>query len=389
MSSWPMRSASPRFSSALIAVALAGCERGADRSAPAPADAPATASAASPGAAAASATPTSDVSAKAKAGAAPSPTGSVLFVSERDGRPAIYRVAASGGAVERLAAGERALYPAPVGPGGQVLAVASEGEQGPESLGLVEGGAFRAFGPSSRHLRNPAWYPDGAHVAFEADLESFRDVYRIAIGGGPPERITRCAKGCFEPDVHPDGKRLVYASSDDGDPEIHLREADGSTKRLTHSAGHDGTPRFSPDGRRVAFLSARKGELRVFVMGAEGQSPRMVSPDPHADSLGERDHAWSPDGTKLAFVEQLPKSRSRLYVVDVASGVAVGVTDGEQIDEAPAWSPDGQWIAFTSNRNGQTEIYLMQPDGAGLRRLTDHPAADWLPRWAGAAAKAR
>jgi TolB protein len=378
MSSWPMRFVSPRFSSALLfSFVLAGCEReGPSTAATAvvSATAPATGNVAAP-------LPTSPLQGEALPAGAP-PEGHIVFVSERDGRRAIYRVPTAGGAAELAAKGDLALYPGPIGPAGQILVVASHGEEGPEQIGWLEGGALKMLEPRSRHFRNPSWFPDGEHIALESDLESFRDLHRVALrDGDPPKRLTKCDKGCFEPDVHPSGKRIAYASSDGGDPEIHLREADGSTKRLTYSKGHDGTPRHSPDGKRIAFISARKDVPRVFVMGAEGQEPRMLSRDPRPESLGERDHAWSPDGSQIAFVEQLPESRTLLRVVDAASGAPVSSSDGLHIDEAPAWAPDGAWLAFTSNRDGQSEIYLMKPDGSAVRRLTDHPAADWLPRW--------
>jgi TolB protein len=49
----------------------------------------------------------------------------------------------------------------------------------------------------------------------------------------------------------------------------------------------------------------------------------------------------------------------------------------------PSWSPDGEWIAFTSFRDGNNEIYVMRPDGSSLYNLTDNPISDWQPRWGG------
>jgi TolB protein len=58
------------------------------------------------------------------------------------------------------------------------------------------------------------------------------------------------------------------------------------------------------------------------------------------------------------------------------------LTDHPAADENPAWSPDGRWLAFSSERTGRGDIYLMDPDGEGLRRLTDHPAYEGAPRFA-------
>jgi len=57
------------------------------------------------------------------------------------------------------------------------------------------------------------------------------------------------------------------------------------------------------------------------------------------------------------------------------------VTDTEAANGGPAWSPDGRWIVFNSDRDGNSEIYIMRPDGSGQRRLTNHPASDVHATW--------
>ena len=105
------------------------------------------------------------------------------------------------------------------------------------------------------------------------------------------------------------------------------------------------------------------------------RSRRLVSPFPRDLS-----------GT-LAFQSDVrtasnPNGRVKLYAIDLATGrVATLTRDGEWNDEQPRWSPDGQRIAFRSNRSGSYNLYVMDADGRNLQRLTDHAGNDYDPSW--------
>ncbi len=68
-------------------------------------------------------------------------------------------------------------------------------------------------------------------------------------------------------------------------------------------------------------------------------------------------------------------------MVEPATGRVRELSDGRGRDGSPAWSPDGGYLAFTSDRDRDPELYLMRADGTGVTRLTRAPGADWLPRW--------
>jgi TolB protein len=97
--------------------------------------------------------------------------------------------------------------------------------------------------------------------------------------------------------------------------------------------------------------------------------------------------AWSPDGTKLAFVrntsgvEGYRDLGAEVIVLDLASGQEVNVSNSEADDRGPVWSPDGEWLAFTSDRDGDEEIYAVRADGSGLTRLTHSPGQDEVAAW--------
>lgn len=238
--------------------------------------------------------------------------------------------------------------------------------------------------------RNPSFASDGSFLVFESDAYGFSDVVRL-VPRSAPERMTRMDTGSFEPSVAPDGQRIAFVSSRDGNPELYLRHADGRVQRLTESPGEDGRPSWSPDGQWLAFFTSREPRrVRAYLMRPDGTGVRPLSSD--IDTGDERDLAWRPDSRAVAFVGRQKDATTQIYLVEIGAGTEPGtgpeigptavLTDGRQRDDQPAWSPDGKYLAYVSDRDGEADLFLMRADGTGKTQLTRSPGADWLPRWA-------
>ncbi|GAB2799606.1 Tol-Pal system beta propeller repeat protein TolB [Halomonas shantousis] len=91
--------------------------------------------------------------------------------------------------------------------------------------------------------------------------------------------------------------------------------------------------------------------------------------------------AWSPDGQKLAYVS-FETERPAIYIQNMATGQRVRATSFEGINGAPAWSPDGRKLAMTLSKDGQPEIYIMDIGARSFQRMTNNPAIDTEPEWA-------
>jgi hypothetical protein len=162
---------------------------------------------------------------------------------------------------------------------------------------------------------------------------------------------------------------------------------------VTAGPGEDDDPAFSPDGERIAFVRWDRqpdGPPRaaIFVVGPDGGGVTRLTSGPVIDS----GPAWSPDGAEIAFT----RVRFRGHQPRAAA-LHVMAADGTRVRRLgeggePAWSPDGRRLAFVSLRDrfGQTcfhdcipsgEIYTMDPDGTGIRRLTRTRAQETAPAW--------
>lgn len=153
---------------------------------------------------------------------------------------------------------------------------------------------------------------------------------------------------------------------------VELSVAQGRYGPIT--AGVDaGPPALSPDGRSVAF--ATDGDL--FVIDLQTADSRRVVAGPGQ----ERDPAWSPDSTRLAYASDAAGSLD-LYVVDAAGGEPSQVTGGPGDEGSPSWSPDGEVLAYDTDEAGSFDVWLVHVDGTGSRQLTSGREDDRTPAYA-------
>jgi Tol biopolymer transport system component len=192
----------------------------------------------------------------------------------------------------------------------------------------------------------------------------------------------------FQASFSPDGTRIAFATSRNGNNEIYVMDADGSDPtRLTNNPADDGAPAFSPDGK-IAFHSSRDGgNFDIYVMdAADGDN------DSNGDDLkrltrniaSDTEPSFSPGGGKIAFTSARA-GNDEVYVMkplpEGRKNRPRNLTKNAASDRHPAFSPNGKQIAFASNRDGNSEIYRMNADGTRQTRLTANTAQDLEPDW--------
>jgi TolB protein len=181
-----------------------------------------------------------------------------------------------------------------------------------------------------------------------------------------------------------DGDWLAFTRHQGATISLFLRSADGSQeKRLTAGKDPEFDAAWSPDGRRLAFCFDKtvpnQGDMDVYTIGADGddQRPALVSP-------GKLSHeewpSWSPDGQWLAL-SSTRDGNQELYVVRPDGRDLRRLTSDPAIDTHPVWSPDGKRIAFATNRWGDLELAVIDSDGSGLARLAVSAGLDDYPAW--------
>ena len=227
--------------------------------------------------------------------------------------------------------------------------------------------------------------PEGK-IVFLSWRDGDREIYSTNVDGSHPKNLTNDPGADENPDVSPDGKRIVWTSDRDGDAlHLYVMKIDGSgVTQLTFDPGGDNSPRWSPDGKVIAFtrggsillVDAAGGEPEVIY---EGQDPATAPPCEAGGFVG----GWSPDGQRIVYYSaSVTENLGQVCTVDVdGSNVTVVVGDPPVYNVEPTWSRDGRYIAFRSIRAGNHDVYTYDFETETVRRLTDHPALDIEPNW--------
>ena len=184
------------------------------------------------------------------------------------------------------------------------------------------------------------------------------------------------------PSLSPDGKNIVFAGAYEANSDIFLLRVGGKNpvNLTSNSKEADTMPAFSPDGKYIAFRSERNPG-GIYIMEETGENVRRVS------DTGFHP-AWSPDGKKIVVSDKVSSvhtnhtvPNSSLYVIDVATGNKEKLeTKGDAI--MPSWSPNGHRIAFWFVAEGKAgEIATIPAEGGEPAVIASDAAADWNPVW--------
>jgi serine/threonine protein kinase/Tol biopolymer transport system component len=174
------------------------------------------------------------------------------------------------------------------------------------------------------------------------------------------------------PAISPDGSRVAVAIGSQSSRDIWILDvARGSSTRFTFDPARDDTPAWSPDGKNIAFTSNRGGQLDLYVKPADGSGEERLLLKTDEYKILQR---WTKDGRFLLFDSTGPKTAQDVWALPFPSGQPVPLVQTQFIERWARVSPDGRWLAYTSNESGPDEIYVRPftpgaPAGTGAKWL--------------------
>jgi TolB protein len=197
--------------------------------------------------------------------------------------------------------------------------------------------------------------------------------------------FTSSLNSCFAAD------RILFGRLGPTEAALFISNADGSGERpLTRSGSLDYNPSWSPKGDWVVFTSERAGSADLYRVHPDGTGLERLTDDPAYDDQA----AFSPDGGQIVFVSTRAAGRANLWTLDAVTHKAMPLTSGNGGDFRPSWSPDGKWIAFSSDRGSdlpaargrwerlqEVDVYLIHPNGTGLKRISQRGGFCGSPKW--------
>lgn len=201
-------------------------------------------------------------------------------------------------------------------------------------------------------------------------------IVKLEVGASARDLVTGTASS--EPAWCPDGASFVYQLSTSLPPRI-VRSSVGTVGTgivfVTGAAcgEWDDEPDVSASDSRIAFSTKLGGAAVIATVGMDGSNLTV-----HCPGSGPR---WSPDGSRLVF-QRVVGDKSQVFVLALkAGGQVTQLTTGDANNRSPAWSPDGEWLTLTSDRDGAEHVYVVRADGSRLTQLTRGATQDLQPSW--------
>jgi eukaryotic-like serine/threonine-protein kinase len=237
---------------------------------------------------------------------------------------------------------------------------------------------------------NPAYSPVGGQLAFDAPWGGGRRIWVADSSGRNSRQVTSDSTEAVvhsEPRWSPDGRTLAFRRVEKIKSDIMTVDlASRAMKRMTDDNVLDMQPVWAADGRHIYFASSRGGGLNVWRIGIAESGQPAGSPEQLTTGAGDDiQPTLSPNGDRLAFAVRGVNSDLWRLPLSPETGQPAGpptpAVMTTRVESRGAWSPDGRWIAFNSDRLGEMNIWLRNLTDSSERQLTRGPGGDYQPTW--------
>jgi Tol biopolymer transport system component len=225
------------------------------------------------------------------------------------------------------------------------------------------------------------------------------DLYIFDHPGAAPRRLTTDPGLDYDPTISPDGRWVVFTSErNNGGPDLYaldLQNPASAPRQLTKSSAMEDAAAFSPDGRQLVFVSTESGNPDIWVMPFAPENPEAAAAKARnltRHPAGDYRPRFSPDGQWIAFSSnrdapgaqtgaEVPGTyqASDVYVMRADGTGVQRLTRHEGWDGSPAWTPDGQGLVFYSEQDGEPRIFRMNRDGSAAQAISAKKEAALSP----------
>lgn len=227
----------------------------------------------------------------------------------------------------------------------------------------------------------PAWSPNGSHIAYTSWKERNPDIFLYNIRTGKSRKVSQFKGLNTGATWSPDSQRIAFsASRGTTNMDIYtLGVNGGGPQQLTKAKWgvRNLSPSWSPDGKQITFVSTRFATPQIFVMNADGSGARRLTMQGNYNQAPK----WSPRGDWILFTGRDERNVFDLFLISPKDGQVKRLTQNQGSNIEATWSPNGRNIIFVSTRNGVPKLFIMTHEGKYQRQLTFSPGQFLTPSW--------
>lgn len=232
--------------------------------------------------------------------------------------------------------------------------------------------------------RHACYSPDGTQIIFESVRDGNWEIYLMDSNGKNQQRLTVNNIDDRRPSWHPNGKQILYESNSSGKNELYtLKLKNKKIKRISKQAyqGEIVFASFSPNGKVIALsLKESEDKSNIYLMNKKGKLTAQLTNGDKRTYYPK----WSNDGKEIVFFsrKETDNKDDEIYKMDLAHKTAKRLTNWTKHNFCPAWSSDNRRIVYVTSMEGsRPEIYVMDANGENQTRITQNEDGETLPNW--------
>ena len=232
--------------------------------------------------------------------------------------------------------------------------------------------------------RYSSYSPDGKKIIFESNRDGNWEIYFMDSNGSNQERLTVNKNSDRRPSWHPSGKQILFESDRGGKNELYILNLKNRKIKKISNIEHSGEPmfaNFSPNGKFISIsLKETDDKSNIFLLNKKGKIIKQLTNGNKRSTYPK----WSNNGKKIVYFSRKETNNQddEIYKLNLESGLGVRLTNWPKHNFCPSWSNDGEKIVYVTSMEGtRPEIYIMDSNGENQTRITENNDGDTLPNW--------